>query len=279
MRFAFVIFAVGCLPGVALAQTPDTMFLEDLTWPEVRDALAAGTTTIIIPTGGTEQNGPHMVLGKHNYLVRYKAGEVARRLGNALVAPVMAYVPEGDVDPPSGHMRFPGTITTPPEVFEQVLEFAARSFQQHGFLDIALLGDSGGNQASQAAVAARLNREWADTPVRVHHLTDYYPGPGDAWLITQGEREQDVGTHAGMHDTASLMFLNPAMLRLDEMAPGTRGDGSGSVGNPARSTAAYGEQILEMQIAAAVRQIRALRESSRVTNPAAAPSSWSLQKR
>ena len=279
MRFAFVIFAVGCLPGVAPAQTPDTVFLEDLTWPEVRDALAAGTTTIIIPTGGTEQNGPHMVLGKHNYLVRYKAGEVARRLGNALVAPVMAYVPEGDVDPPSGHMRFPGTITTPPEVFEQVLEFAARSFQQHGFLDIALLGDSGGNQASQAAVAARLNREWADTPVRVHHLTDYYPGPGDAWLITQGEREQDVGTHAGMHDTASLMFLNPAMLRLDEMAPGTRGDGSGSVGNPARSTAAYGEQILEMQIAAAVRQIRALRESSRVTNPAAAPSSWSLQKR
>ena len=279
MRFALVIFAVGCLPGVSPAQTPDTVFLEDLTWPEVRDALAAGTTTIIIPTGGTEQNGPHMVLGKHNYLVRYKAGEVARRLGNALVAPVMAYVPEGDVDPPSGHMRFPGTITTPPEVFEQVLEFAARSFQQHGFLDIALLGDSGGNQASQAAVAARLNREWADTPVRVHHLTDYYPGPGDAWLITQGEREQDVGTHAGMHDTASLMFLNPAMLRLDEMAPGTRGDGSGSVGNPARSTAAYGEQILEMQIAAAVRQIRALRESSRVTNPAAAPSSWSLQER
>ena len=279
MRFAFVIFAVGCLPGVAPAQTPDTVFLEDLTWPEVRDALAAGTTTIIIPTGGTEQNGPHMVLGKHNYLVRYKAGEVARRLGNALVAPVMAYVPEGDVDPPSGHMRFPGTITTPPEVFEQVLEFAARSFQQHGFLDIALLGDSGGNQASQAAVAARLNREWADTPVRVHHLTDYYPGPGDAWLVTQGEREEDVGTHAGMHDTASLMFLNPAMLRLDEMAPGTRGDGSGSVGNPARSTAAYGEQILEMQIAAAVRQIRALRESSRVTNPAAAPSSWSLQER
>ena len=279
MRFAFVIFAIGCLPGVAPAQTPDTVFLEDLTWPEVRDALAAGTTTIIIPTGGTEQNGPHMVLGKHNYLVRYKAGEVARRLGNALVAPVMAYVPEGDVDPPSGHMRFPGTITTPPEVFEQVLEFAARSFQQHGFLDIALLGDSGGNQASQAAVAARLNREWADTPVRVHHLTDYYPGPGDARLITQGEREQDVGTHAGMHDTASLMFLNPAMLRLDEMAPGTRGDGSGSVGNPARSTAAYGEQILEMQIAAAVRQIRALRESSRVTNPAAAPSSWSLQER
>ena len=262
MRLVLVMFAVGCLPGVVLAQGPGTVFLEDLTWTEVRDALAAGTTTVIIPTGGTEQNGPHMVLGKHNFLVRYKAGEVARRLGNALVAPVMAYVPEGDVDPPTGHMRFPGTITTPPEVFEQVLEFAARSFRQHGFIDIALMGDSGGNQASQAVVAERLNREWADTPVRVHHLTDYYPGPGDAWLVTQGEREEDVGSHAGMHDTTALMFLNPAMLRLDELAPHTSGDGSGVVGNPARSTAAYGEQILEMQIDAAVRQIRALRERS-----------------
>ena len=98
------------------------MFLEDLTWTEVSDALAAGTTTVIIPTGGTEQNGPHMVLGKHNVLVKHKAGEVAGRLGNALVAPVMAYVPEGDIDPPTGHMRFPGTITTPPDVFEQVPE-------------------------------------------------------------------------------------------------------------------------------------------------------------
>ncbi len=263
MRFTCAMFVVGCLMGVVQAQAPDTVFLEDLTWPEVRDALAAGTTTVIIPTGGTEQNGPHMVLGKHNYLVRHKAGEVARRLGNALVAPVMAYVPEGDVDPPTGHMRFPGTITTPPEVFEQVLEFAARSFRQHGFLDIALLGDSGGNQMSQAAVAERLNREWAAMPVRVHHLTDYYPGPGDAWLVTQGERAEDVGSHAGMHDTASFMFLDPSKLRLDKLAPGVRDDPSGVVGNPARSTAEYGERILEMQIAAAVRQIRALRDSSR----------------
>ena len=263
MRFALVMFVVGLLPGVVSAQASEPVFLEELTWTEVRDELTAGTTTVIIPTGGTEQNGPHMVLGKHNYLVGYKAGEVARRVGNALVAPVMAYVPEGDVDPPTGHMRFPGTITTPPEVFEQVLEFAARSLKQHGFLDIALLGDSGGNQASQAAVAERLNREWAATPVRVHHLTDYYPGPGDAWLVSQGEREEDVGTHAGMHDTASLMFLNPAMLRPEMLGPGTGGDGNGVVGNPARSTAVYGERILEMQIGAAVRQIRTLRERSR----------------
>ena len=263
MRCACVLFALGCLPGVVFAQATPSVFLEELTWPEVRDALAAGTTTVIIPTGGTEQNGPHMVLGKHNFLVKHKAGEVARRLGDALVAPVMAYVPEGNVDPPTGHMRFPGTITTPPAVFEQVLEYAARSFRQHGFRDIALLGDSGGNQASQAAVAERLNREWEGTSVRVHHLTDYYPGSGDAWLVEQGEREEDVGSHAGMHDTASFLFLDPSKLRLDQMERGTGGNGNGVTGHPGRSTAAYGEQILEMQIAAAVRQIEALRVSSR----------------
>ena len=265
MRYApcLIPVLILCLTGSLLAQAPDTVFLEELTWTEVRDKLAAGVTTVIIPTGGTEQNGPHMVLGKHNYLVRHKAGEVARRLGDALVAPVMAYVPEGNVDPPSGHMRFAGTITTPPAVFEQVLEYAARSLRQHGFVDIALMGDSGGNQASQAAVTERLNEEWADTPARVHHLTDYYPGPGDDWLIAQGEREEDVGSHAGMHDTSTLLFLEPTLLRVDKMAPGTRGDGSGVSGNPTRATAEYGQQIMAMQIDAAVRQIQRLRETSR----------------
>lgn len=232
---------------------------------EVRDAVAAETTTVIVPTGGTEQNGPHMVLGKHNFLIKYKAGEIAKRVGRALVAPVLAYVPEGAVDPPTGHMRFPGTITTPQDVFEKILEFSARSFKQHGFTDIALLGDSGGNQAGQEAVARALNKQWASLPVRVHHLSDFYPGPGDDWLKARGVSDQDVGSHASIHDTASLMVLNPGMLRLDKLAPGKSGDGSGVVGNPALSTVEYGRQILERQIEAAVRQLRNMRENARKT--------------
>jgi len=78
------------------AQVPETVFLEELTWPEVRDAIQAGKTTVLIATGGTEQNGPHMVLGKHNFIVKHTAEQIARRLGDALVAPVVAYVPEGN---------------------------------------------------------------------------------------------------------------------------------------------------------------------------------------
>ncbi len=260
---ALVLMASPAFTQAPSLPQPGSVFLEELTWIEARDAIAAGKTTIIIPTGGTEQNGPHMVLGKHNFLVKHKAGEIAKNLGNALVAPVVAYVPEGDVDPPTGHMRFAGTITTPQDVFVKVLEYAARSFKQHGFVDIALVGDSGGNQEGQRLVAAALNKEWADTPARVHHITSYYPGRGDDWVVSQGISAADVGSHAGTHDTSSLMYINPSMLRFDKLGPGKQGDGQGHTGNPAKATALFGKRILEMQIEDATAQIRDLRVSSR----------------
>src|SRR3954447_26850713 len=122
MRFVPVLGIVALLCSTAsLAQmqsgpsvpATNSVFLEDLTWDEVRDSIAAGKTTVIIPTGGTEQNGPHMALGKHNVRVAANAEAIARKLGNTLVAPVMAYVPEGGIDPPTGHMRFAGTISLP----------------------------------------------------------------------------------------------------------------------------------------------------------------------
>ena len=263
MLMAFASVATPVFAQAPSLPQPDSVFLEELTWMEVRDAVARGKTTIIIPTGGTEQNGPHIVLGKHNFLVKYKAGEIAKQLGNALVAPVMAYVPEGDVNPPTGHMRYAGTITTPQDVFVKVLEYAARSLKQHGFTDIALVGDSGGNQEGQRLVAEMLNKEWASTPARVHHITAYYPGRGDDWVVSQGVSAADVGSHAGTHDTSSLMYINPSMLRFDKLVIGKSGDGQGHTGNPAKATALFGKRILEMQIEDATKQIRELRVSSR----------------
>lgn len=257
---------MSSLPALAQAPSvpqPNSVFLEELTWVEVRDAIASGKTTVIVPTGGTEQNGPHMALGKHNYLVKYKAGQIAEQLGNALVAPVVAYVPEGEIGPPTDHMRFAGTISVPQDVFIKVIEYAARSLKQHGFIDIAFVGDSGGNQEGQKLAAEALNREWAATTARVHHITAYYPGRGDEWVVSQGVSAADVGSHAGTHDTSSLMYLNPSMLRFDRMGPGKSGDGQGHIGNPAKASALFGKRIVEMQVEDAVRQIRELRVSSR----------------
>lgn len=264
MMFVLVGILLFAASSTVFSETPDTVFLEELTWTEVRDAIKAGKTTVIFPTGGTEQNGPHMVLGKHNFIVKHTAEQIARRLGNALVAPVLAYVPEGNVEPPSGHMQYPGSITLPDEFFMKVAEFAARSFRVNGFKNIVLIGDSGPNQKGLHTVATRLNKEWASSDVRVHFVPDYYNETGfRAWLQSQGEKAEDIGSHAGISDTSQLMALNPAWIRKDKLAPGGDSKRSGVSGNPARASAAYGKKGLEFKIDAAVAQIHKLIDARR----------------
>ena len=241
------------------AQTPDIVFIEELTWTEVRDKIAAGTTSVILPTGGTEQNGPHMVLGQHNFIVKVAAERIARRLSNTLVAPVVAFVPEGNLDPPSGHMRYPGAITLPNEHFEKLLEYAARSFRVNGFTDIILIGDSGGNQNGLRNVTEILNREWAGSGVRVHFVSNYYRGNGfREWLETQGEVADDIGSHAGISDTSQLMAIDAGLIRLDARAKNGGFEGSGVRGNPVKASIEYGRKGLQMKVDAAVDQIREL---------------------
>jgi creatinine amidohydrolase/Fe(II)-dependent formamide hydrolase-like protein len=239
------------------------VFLEELTWTEVRDAIQAGKTTIIIATGGTEQNGPHMVLGKHNFIVKHTAEQIARRLGDALVAPVVAYVPEGELDPPTGHMRFSGTITLPNEYFMKLVEYAARSFRVHGFKDIVLIGDSGGNQEGLKTVSEMLNKAWANSDSRVHFVSDYYSGNGfSEWLESQGESEGHSG-HAGLDSTSELMAIDSNLIRMDKRAKSTDSLPSGVRGDPTRASIRYGMKGLELKIEAAVAQTKALMTSSR----------------
>ena len=241
--------AVGLAPAGGRAATPDTVYLEDLTWTEIQEAIQAGRTTIIVPTGGTEQNGPHMAVGKHNVRVRALAGLIARTLGNALVGPVLAYVPEGRLAPPTGHMRFPGTITLPDESFERVLESAARSLRLHGFRDIVLLGDSGPNQPGQRAVAARLNREWAGTPARIHAIDEYYRASTDGFrevLRGKGYRDDEIGSHAGLADTALMLAIDPTLVRVDRLRrEGGSAATDGVEGDPRRASAELGRLGVE----------------------------------
>lgn len=240
------------------ANTPATYFMEDMTWMEVRARIDGGATTVIIPTGGTEQNGPHMVTGKHNYIVRHTAGEIAKRLGNAVVAPVMAYVPEGRIDPPEGHMKFPGTISLSPETFSLVLQDAAMSLKQNGFTLICFVGDSGGNQAPQKEVAKRLNEMWAGTGVRALHVSDYYDNNGqDKWVQSIGLDVQTPGAHAGLEDTSELMKAKASGVRAGMRNAYTERDykNTGAMGDSTKSNAQYGQQLLDQKINAAVNQI------------------------
>ena len=262
LLLAALIAMLACAPA-ARAAGPAALMLDALTWTEVRDRIAAGHTTVLLPIGGTEQSGPHMVLGKHNVRVQVLAGLIAQSLGQTLVAPVLAYVPEGSIDPPAAHMRFAGTISVPEAAFEAVLDAAARSFKRHGFRDVVLLGDHGGYQKSLLRVAARLNKEWAGSGCRVIALAEYYRAAqtGHAELLAaRGFSAAEIGTHAGLADTALSLAIAPALVRRDLLAAAAKGgEAQGVYGDPRRATAELGQigvdRIIDTSVAALRRQL------------------------
>jgi len=220
------------------------VLLDELTWTEVRDAVRGGATTIIIPIGGTEQNGPHMALGKHNVRAAVLAGRIASALGNALVAPVVAYVPEGAVSPPTGHMRFAGTISVPDEAFVGVLAGAARSLRQHGFRDIVLIGDSGDYQPLLRQLSLKLNKEWAGGSARAHHIVAYYQAATTGFrdlLQSRGIAGPEVAAHAGVADTALMLGIDPSKVRPQ---------------HPPLATAALGQAGADLMVEKTVAAIR-----------------------
>jgi creatinine amidohydrolase/Fe(II)-dependent formamide hydrolase-like protein len=244
--------------GAAAPARAAVVQLEELTWTELQERVKAGTTTVLVPLGGTEQNGPHMALGKHNARVRVLAGRIAERLGNAVVAPVLAYVPEGSVEPPAQHMRWPGTISISEAAFEATLEGAARSLRKHGLCQVVLLADHGGYRASLDRVAARLNREWAATACRVHALPEYYRAAAAdyaAALKAQGYSAAEIGTHAGLADTALTLATAPQLVRSLDVARTIKNDGV--AGDPRRATAELGRPGVEHIVDATVAAIHA----------------------
>jgi creatinine amidohydrolase/Fe(II)-dependent formamide hydrolase-like protein len=248
---------LGAAPSAAAS-----VFLEDQTWTELRDEIKAGTATIIVPIGGVEQSGPAMALGKHDVRVKALAQRIAEQLGDALVAPVVSYVPEGSIDPPTAHMKFPGTITISDATFKALLESAARSFKLHGFRTIVLIGDHGGYQADESAVAAALNAEWKKTPVRVFADRNYYDVTQTGYvdrLLAAGARRTEIGTHAALADTSLMLAVDSAMVRQDRLAaPPPLGPADGVYGgDPSRSSAAFGQLGVDLIVSTTVADIRA----------------------
>ena len=194
----------------------DTVWIEEMTWMDVRDAIAAGKTTAIVPTGGVEPNGPWLALGKHNYVLRATCDAIARRLGDAVCTPIIKLVPEGAIEPPSGHMRSPGTLSLRQETFEAVLTDVAHSLKMHRFRNIIFIGDSGGNQGGQRAVAETLNARWGGDPI-VAHVQEYYDYASAArYMADLGVK---AGAADGLHDdpimTLSMFHADPRSVRYD----------------------------------------------------------------
>ena len=253
------------------AKPPDTVFIEELTWAEVRDLVAAGTTNVIIGTAGTEQKGPHMVDGEHKFIMEYAADKIARGLGKTLVAPVITYVPEGGWDPPTGHMRYPGTITLPEDRFVELLVNAGRSLKSAGFKNVLFLGESGGNRNGMREAAARLNDLWKGAAT-AYWVDDYYTkshADQNKWITANMKIPEDqIGGHANLLDTSELLFVAPKHVRRDRLT-GNDYPNNGVSGDPAKSSPEIGKAFVQIKIDNSLAQIK--RMMSGGEPPVAAP--------
>ena len=236
----------------------NSVWLEELTWMEVRDAIGAGVTTVIVATGGIEQNGPYLALGKHNYVLREACEGIARKLGNALCAPIVKLVPEGNIEEPSGHMRYPGTISLRQETFEAVLTDVGMSLNAHGFMKIIYLGDSGGNQSGMDNVAKALNARWGAR--FAYYVPEFYRY---ADVFAYMERELGIKEPAsdGLHDdfviTSIMMVHDPTTVRYDQRVAAGKATINGLSIAPKDQTIEIGRKLLQFRVDETVKAIRA----------------------
>jgi creatinine amidohydrolase/Fe(II)-dependent formamide hydrolase-like protein len=230
----------------------DSVWMEELTWMEVRDAIKGGKTTALILTGGVESNGPHLATGKHNFILKVMGEAIARKLGHALVAPIVTLEPGR----PDAARVAPGSVFLSQETYRAVLTDMATSLKGMGFTNVILLGDSGGNQSGMKAVAEALSTKYADTTTRFHFIPEYYDYSSVQKLVkASGIPEQiEIGASQGsdgLHEEygidALMALYDPKTIRLDQRAKADRATINGVPLLPLDKTLEMGRKIVELR--------------------------------
>ena len=248
--------ALSC--GILLAQSKSVL-IEDLTWTEVRDAIAAGKTTAIYYAGSIEQNGPGMALGKHLFIAHYTAQRIAEELGNALVYPTMPFAPTGDPQQKTGHMRFAGSVNVSEQAYGLIAHDVAMSAIAAGFKNVVLMSDHGGaGQEALKRVAADLDPVWRRNGIRIVYVPDLYFKEKEQMRAYLTEHRIPIDQHAGTDDTSEVMFIDRdhRWIRPDKLIDGKGTDGV--TGDQTKATPELGKMFVDFKIHDAVDQIRQL---------------------
>lgn len=276
MRTTFVVFVLSVVTGVSVGfqaakfgpvnpdpnglrpiEAVETVFIEDMTWMEVRDAMKSGKDTVLVATGGIEQNGPYLVAGKHNVVLRGTTDAIARKLGNTLIAPIIGFVPEGDIDPPTVHMNYPSTVSLTEDTYRRLLVDVCSCYRTHGFKHVVMIGDSGGNQDGMKAVAAELNAKWKDGKTKFYFIPEYYNyGDLKGWLEARGIKQTDEGLHDDFAMEAVMLSIDPSSVRMKQRVAAGKFKINGVDLAPVEKTVALGKQIIDYRAEVAVKEIR-----------------------
>jgi creatinine amidohydrolase len=230
----------------------DSVWMEDLTWMEIRDAINGGKTTALMLTGGVESNGPYLATGKHNFVLKVMGEAVARKLGNALVAPILTLEPGR----PDGPRVAPGSVVLSQETYRAVLTDMATSLRGMGFTNVILMGDSGGNQTAMKEVAAALDAKYKADGKRFFFIPEYYEYDAVQKLIKDsGIPEQiEIGASQGsdrIHDEygidALMALYDPNSIRIEQRKKANKTTINGVSLLPMDKTLAMGKKIVELR--------------------------------
>ena len=233
----------------------DNVWIEELTMMEVRDALAEGKTTALILTGGIEENGPYLTTGKHNHVLSVMGESIARRLGDALIAPIVTLEPGNP-----GSSRSPGTVVLSRATYQAMLTDMATSLKSQGFRNIILMGDSGGNRGPMAAVADALSTAWRGGSTGIYHIPEYYNYDDvvtyqrDVLGVDEDPRLE--GLHDDYYITSIIMNDDPRHVRLEQRIKAGKASINGISILPAEKTIEHGRRLIEFRTDVTVKAIR-----------------------
>jgi creatinine amidohydrolase/Fe(II)-dependent formamide hydrolase-like protein len=239
----------------------DSVWTEELTWMEVRDAIKAGKTTGLILTGGVESNGPHLATGKHNFILKVMGESIARKLGHALVAPILTLEPGR----PDGDRVAPGSVVLSAATYRAVLTDMATSLKGMGFTNVILMGDSGGNQGPMKEVAAALDEKLKSAGTRFYFIPEYYDyAAAQKFIRSNGIAEQiEIGASQGsdrIHEEYSIDALmalyDPKSIRIDERTKANRATINGVSLLPMSKTLEMAKKIVELRTTLTVDAIK-----------------------
>ncbi len=231
----------------------DTVFMEEMTWLEITNAMKAGKTTVILPAGGLEATGPFITLDKHQNMLHGSTDLIARKLGNALIAPVVRYVPpdDGERGPYVGDFNI-GLVA-----YKWTLTDICTALKLDGFKKIILIGDHQGAQRGMKEVAEELSQKWTDGS-SVHFVPEYYDrqAVNDYVKTKLGITETRGGFSDNYYNTSILMAVKPESARLKERTDADQLTVNGVNLKPIEKTIANGKTILQMQTDQTVSAIR-----------------------
>jgi creatinine amidohydrolase len=217
------------------------MWMADLAWPDVAERAAAGAV-LSVPLGSTEQHGPHLPLSTDTDIAVALCRRLASARPDVLIAPTVAYGSSGE------HDGFAGTLSIGQAAVENLVLELGRSATKT-FRHVLFVSAHGGNAEPVARAVDHLRSRSRDVVV-------FQP----RW---------DGDPHAGRHETALQLAIDPARVRMDRavagntqslatLMPRLRADGvrsvsaSGVLGDPTHATAGFGHALFDELVAALV---------------------------